>query len=486
MELHTVIDTIRTVDRVHTIVVGPADWNTYRSLNKMPEYADDNLIYTFHFYEPFLFTHQGAGWTNPSMEPLANVPFPYLADSMPPLPDELKGTWIESSYNNYPATGNEDYVRQEMDKAIEFRVTRKVPVYCGEFGVYMKNSKNSDRVRWYDTARKYLEANDIPWTIWDYQNGFGLFEKDGNDMFDHDLNIPLLEALGLNVPEQTEYVMRPDSTGFMIYTDYIGDGMFNVSYSDGLLDFYSKDQPNNGIFCLKWGGASQYRQVAFDFKPDKDMSRLVSEGYALDMIVRSGIAGLKFDIRFLDTKTEAPDDHPWRMKYTIDDQMVTPDSKWHHLFIPLSDFTEGGAWDDGWYNPEGKFDWTHIDRFEISNEYDIFGQRKIWFDNIHVTNADTARIFDNTEFVEPEITGLTDALPDVAVYPNPAINYLIIENFSDETLSFELSDMRGRVLFAETFLGYTETDISGLASGIYFLRIGNAEGMFTVRKILKK
>ncbi len=482
-----VIDTIRTVDIKHTIVVGPADWNSYRALDQMPVYDDDHLIYTFHFYDPFLFTHQGASWVNPSMEPLAGVPFPYDADSMPPLPDELKGTWIEYSYNDYPNTGNEEYVQQELDIAIRFRDTRNVPTYCGEFGVFMKNSKNSDRVRWYDVVREYLEANGISWTIWDYHSGFGLFEKGGNDMFEHDLNVPLLEALGLNVPEQTEYVLRPDSTGFLMYTDYIGKNIINISYTNGLLDFYSLDRPNNGHFCLKWADASQYRQIGFDFKPDKDLSRLVSEGYALDMIVRSDISDLKFDIRFIDTKTDEPGDHPWRMVYTIDPQMITPDSKWHHLFIPLSDFTEGGSWDDGWYNPEGKFDWTQVDRFEVSNEYDIFGEGKIWFDNIHVTNMDTARIFDDSVFIDPEITGyLRDELRDILVYPNPANNYLIIENRLDELLSLELSDLRGRVLTRKTFYGNAEADISSLASGIYFLRVGNSRGVSLVRKILKR
>ena len=88
-----VIDAIRQVDQQHAIVVGPSNWNSFRNLQRMPVFADDNLVYTFHFYEPFVFTHQGASWSNPSLVPLRGVPFPYERARMPALPPSLQGTW---------------------------------------------------------------------------------------------------------------------------------------------------------------------------------------------------------------------------------------------------------------------------------------------------------------------------------------------------------------------------------------------------------
>ncbi|MFA5816500.1 MAG: glycoside hydrolase family 5 protein [Bacteroidales bacterium] len=97
-----VINKIRSVDTRHTIVVGPASWNSYNNLANLPRYTDSNLLYTFHFYDPFLFTHQGATWVDPSMAPLSGVPFPYRADSMPVLPASLSGTWVGDAFRNYP------------------------------------------------------------------------------------------------------------------------------------------------------------------------------------------------------------------------------------------------------------------------------------------------------------------------------------------------------------------------------------------------
>jgi len=197
-----VIDTIRTIDTTHTIVVGGADWNSYNDLNGLPRYSDNNLLYTFHFYDPMVFTHQGASWTSPSMVPLSGVPFPYNASKMPATPPSLKGTWVEDGLNNYKTDGSVAHLKQLLDIAIQFKNQRKVPVFCGEFGVYMENSSNKDRVYWYEQVRKYLEENGIPWTIWDYQGGFGVFKKGSQDRFDYDLNIPMIEALGLTVPAQ--------------------------------------------------------------------------------------------------------------------------------------------------------------------------------------------------------------------------------------------------------------------------------------------
>ena len=107
-----VIDAIRQHDTNHHIIVGAANWNSYNNLKNLPVYTDPKLIYTFHFYDPFVFTHQGASWVDPSMVPLAGVPFPYSSSDMPVTPGTLKGSWIEGALNNYPNEGNAAKVRQ--------------------------------------------------------------------------------------------------------------------------------------------------------------------------------------------------------------------------------------------------------------------------------------------------------------------------------------------------------------------------------------
>ncbi len=270
-----VINTIREVDTIHTIVVGGSGFNSYNNLSEIPEYNDDNLLYTFHFYDPFVFTHQGASWVTPSMVPLAGVPFPYREQDMPACPESIKGSWIESALNDYPNTGNVDFVRKLIDIAVAFRESRKVNIFCGEFGVYIPNSNPADRNYWYKEVRTYLEEKDIPWTSWDYHGGFGIFKPNTAGRFNYDLNLPLLEALGLNIPEQQTWNPEPDSTGFSIFTDYIATHINEAGYANGGdIDYYSNELPHNGNYALEWSGSDQYGMVGFDFVPDKDLSVL--------------------------------------------------------------------------------------------------------------------------------------------------------------------------------------------------------------------
>jgi endoglucanase len=156
-----VINIIREIDQKHTIIIGPPDFNNYKNLGQMPKYNDSNLIYTFHFYDPWIFTSQGVSWSVPPAVSLSGVPFPYDKNKMPKCPADLKNTWIEDKINNYNNEGNEQAVKELIDIAVDFGKQRHVPLYCGEFGVYMPNCAENERVYWYKLVRKYLEEKNI-------------------------------------------------------------------------------------------------------------------------------------------------------------------------------------------------------------------------------------------------------------------------------------------------------------------------------------
>ncbi len=487
------IDAIRAVDQKHTIIVGPSGYNSYNDLSQMPVYTDTNLLYTFHFYDPFVFTHQGASWVEPSMQPLAGVPFPYDADSMPACPPSLQGSWIESALNNYMWDGTADKVKSLIDVAIAFREQRNVPVFCGEFGVYIPNSHNDDRVEWYHLVRSYLESNNIPWTIWDYKGGFGLFEKDSGELFEHHLNIPLVEALGFMVPEQTLYVPYADSTGFILFDDFIGAGISEASWAPDTLDFYNETYPNNGAFCLYMAGGDQYHSVAFDFQPNRDLHRLVDSAYALDFLIRGNVPGIALDLRFLDTKT-GPDDHPWRIKTTVNSGVVPFDKRWHHLHIPLSAFVEQGSWDNNvWYNPQGLFDWTAIDRFEIVAEHGSLDGQQIWFDNICINQLDTAMVHETATL---GILSKSEEMLKVVLAPNPFRDQTSItfHPLHSGTVTIEIRDFQQLIVAAqiidvvanepELFI-WNGTNLEGqqLDKGVYVLSIRNRHINSTVKLI---
>ena len=482
-----VIDAIREVDTKHTIIVGGNNFNSYRSLAGMSNYDEDNVIYTFHFYDPFIFTHQGASWTSPSMVSLKDVPFPYQVSEMPSFPNDLRGSWIESAFNGYNQEGNVARVKSLIEIAAQFQRERQVPVFCGEFGVYIPNSDESSRVFWYEEVRKMLEEANISWTIWDYHGGFGLFEEGGNGLFEHDLNTPLLEALDFIIPTQTEYEMLPESTGFLIYDDFVGEQINIRSPSNGRINLYASDQPNNGQYCLYWTEAEQYNTIAFDFTPNKDFSQLVESDYFLSLLIRGTDPSLRFDIRWLDTDAGA-DDLPWRMGVTIDNETAPFDRRWHVLRIPLSSFVEQGAWDGEWYEPEGRFDWSAIDQLEIVAERQDFGTAQLWFDNIQLTNQDTAQVLDPSVF-EEIVTALpspenADTKIGIATFPNPAFESVQIVGKPTQRYNYQLMNIAGQTLKQAVFSEATEVSLVSFKPGMYLLRVTDAQGNFTARRLL--
>ena len=482
-----VIQTIRSVDTTHTIIVGGADYNSYNSLSKLPAYDDNKLIYTFHFYDPFVLTHQGASWTTPSMTDLGGIPFPYEASAMPRFPTSLQGTWVQGAFNNYNNEGNANFIKQKINIAVAFSQQRGVPVFCGEFGVYIPNSDNESRVNWYKVVVDYLNESGIAWTMWDYHGGFGVFEEGGEGLFDHDLNVPLLESLGLNVPAQTDYIISPDSGGFEFYTDYIGQGVQGShSINNGSLEFYHSETKWEGEFSIYWAGSTQYESIGFNLVPNKDMSQLVN-AYDLLFYVK-GTEPTSFDLRFIDTKRSDIEDRPWRMNLRVNSNDLLWNGEWEEVRIPLSSFTEMGSWDENqWFNPQNDYDWTAVDVFQIVSETGAMGSAELWFDFIRIVEKGKYEVS----------THLVSDLVDYQLhqnYPNPfnpitQIQYtlpvpaqVILEVFNS------LGQKVMELVNSQQSAGYhTEIfDATRLSSGIYFYKLTTPSFTETKRMLLIK
>jgi aryl-phospho-beta-D-glucosidase BglC (GH1 family) len=195
----TVVDAIRQVAPHNTIIVCGAHWSGLPDLLVLEPLADDNIIYTFHDYEPFPFTHQGATWANPEVRPERAIPYPSTPEAVAPKLDEeptLAGQYFLDEYgeNRWDAAR----VENSVEFAAKWSSLHHVPVYCGEFGVFRDFSPPAARAQWLHDMRVALEKNHIGWAMWDYQGGFGVVTKaNGTTTPDEDV----LSALGLHPPQ---------------------------------------------------------------------------------------------------------------------------------------------------------------------------------------------------------------------------------------------------------------------------------------------
>jgi aryl-phospho-beta-D-glucosidase BglC (GH1 family) len=195
----TVVDAIRQAAPQNTIIASGAHWSGLTDLLVLEPLADPNIIYTFHDYEPFPFTHQGATWTSPEVRPERAIPYPSTPEVIAPKLDEeptLAGQYFLNEYgeNRWDAA----HVENSIDFAAKWSTLHHVPVYCGEFGVLREYAPPAARAQWLHDMRTALEKNHIGWAMWDYQTNFGIVTKEnGTTAPDQDI----VNALGMHMPQ---------------------------------------------------------------------------------------------------------------------------------------------------------------------------------------------------------------------------------------------------------------------------------------------
>jgi endoglucanase len=156
--LNEAIDIIRESNPERIIIVGPPNWNSYEHIHRLNLPEDDtNIIVTFHYYEPFTFTHQGADWISGS------------------------NAWLGTEWTG---TDNEKQaIRDAFDQVYEWASENDRQLLLGEFGAYQEGDMAS-RVRWTEFIAREAESRDIAWAYWEFCAGFGIYDPDTKEWKD--------------------------------------------------------------------------------------------------------------------------------------------------------------------------------------------------------------------------------------------------------------------------------------------------------------
>ena len=172
------VERIRRVAPQHTILVTASNYSSIDSLVGLEPVRDDNVIYTFHFYSPFWFTHQGSNWAMQEDVYLRGIPYPSTPENVQPVigqePDERAKLSLERyGWDRW----NASRVGSEIAAVAIWAQRRAIPLYLGEFGVFRTYAKAQDRDTWISDVRTAAESKHIGWCMWDYQANFGLVTK---------------------------------------------------------------------------------------------------------------------------------------------------------------------------------------------------------------------------------------------------------------------------------------------------------------------
>lgn len=164
---------VRSREPERTILVGSNFFQIPEKIKRLVLPAEDrNMIRSFHFYYPQLFTHNGATWSSlgqykgPVQYPGRPVPKEHLREL------ELLGTHPKLS--NRPM--NKAVMRRIIEEAIGSEERSAHPLHCGEFGCFAGVPLRLQQ-RWFADVVGSLEEAGVAWTQWDWKGNFGLLDK---------------------------------------------------------------------------------------------------------------------------------------------------------------------------------------------------------------------------------------------------------------------------------------------------------------------
>ncbi len=189
---------IREGATAQTIIIAGANWSGDSELLFIEPLRDPNIIYNFHFYEPHVFTHQGANWSTNFVHYLKDLPYPSTPENVQQaaalVPDAVNRLQvIRYGMDRWSMTRIDD----EISQIAAWGKRWNVPLTCNEFGVYRKAALPKDRAAWISDVRTTLEKNGIGWTMWDYSGGFAVAVKQDGRAVPDELTV---RALGRTMP----------------------------------------------------------------------------------------------------------------------------------------------------------------------------------------------------------------------------------------------------------------------------------------------
>lgn len=159
-----VTESIRDVDKYHTIVVSCADYSNPNGMKYLKPTGDKNTVYSFHMYIPHEFTEQ-------STRPQWSQSLIY--------PGEMPLGWDDK----ISVEVNKAWLEKQIQPVLDFQQKYNVRIWVGEFSAIRWAPKNS-AYRYLEDVLDIFEKNQWDWTYHDFRSstGWGLeFSTNRND-----------------------------------------------------------------------------------------------------------------------------------------------------------------------------------------------------------------------------------------------------------------------------------------------------------------
>ncbi len=202
-----------------TLVLSGACWGGADGLAQIdPEtLQDENIIWSFHSYEPFVFSHQGASWSDDAVAYVSGLSFPPVKGTkqkvlkraenriaLAKLPkarqSELRTELRDYLERYYQPGGAADLARAPFAKvaawAVKYHI-RPQRILLGEFGAIRSDKfaplSDAARAPLITLIRSEAEVHGYAWSCWSWTGSFGISRPPDS----RDFSPVLAKALGL-------------------------------------------------------------------------------------------------------------------------------------------------------------------------------------------------------------------------------------------------------------------------------------------------
>lgn len=178
------IKRIRNICPDVRIIVGGYYNNSIEALKDLLWPTDENIVYTFHCYNPLIFTHQGAYWI-----PTMDTSFRISVSEPYGVMKEAARKQLGNFYDDLTGWDDNDklssaYYEKLFAQAREISLERDVPLYCGEYGV-VDLADAHETLNWYRIIHETFEKFDIGRAAWNYHGkDFGLVDDHMKDVLE--------------------------------------------------------------------------------------------------------------------------------------------------------------------------------------------------------------------------------------------------------------------------------------------------------------
>lgn len=179
------------------------------------DYPDDNILWGFHSYDPFLLTHQGATWAGDFIPYVTGLPYPLTSVSRSELDaildrirqrvrDEAPAprqagilTYLDELVATIDTPGKLGAVLAKPFDTVatwaKAHGVKPADIMLSEFGMIRQEYGNpyvvpsSSRAAYYKDMLSHAEQAGFAWSMWSYGGAFGIVEQFGGKKAEPDV-----------------------------------------------------------------------------------------------------------------------------------------------------------------------------------------------------------------------------------------------------------------------------------------------------------